>query len=263
MSDKPVLYHWEPNTFSLKPLIALKEKGIEFDSRYVDFSAFEYAKVPAPNAEIESAHNPEGEGPVLVHKGTAMTESLFITLYLDEAFSDKPLRPADAHGRWQILMWARFVGEVLSPAVSTLGCHKYLVPALAKRNRADVERAIEKLPALESRNAWTAALNNSYSDDLIEDSRRKLGIAVKKAEDALQKSDWLVGNAFSLSDIDMFALLHPAQKLAPDAFSGAAKMTAWLERVRSRPGVKAVFAMAKTAHPDECFTPGPEHSRWG
>lgn len=263
MVDKPVLYHWEPNTFSLKPLIALHEKGIAFDSRYTDFSAFEYASVPATNAEIESAHNPEGEGPVLVNNGTAMTESFFLSLYLDEAFLDKPLRPADAHGRWQILMWARFVGEVVSPAVSTLGCHKYLAPALAKRNRADVECAIEKLPTQESRSAWTAALNNSYSDDLLEDSRRKLGIAVKKAEDALAKSDWLVGKSFSLADIDMFALLHPAQKLAPDAFAGAPKTTAWLDRIKARPGVKAAFAMAKTAHPDECFTPGPEHSRWG
>ena len=30
------LYHWEPNTFFLKPLIALAEKGVEYRSCYFD-----------------------------------------------------------------------------------------------------------------------------------------------------------------------------------------------------------------------------------
>ena len=34
------LYHWEPNTFFLKPLIALKEKEAEFTSRYFDPTKF-------------------------------------------------------------------------------------------------------------------------------------------------------------------------------------------------------------------------------
>ncbi len=35
------LYHWEPNTFFLKPLIALKEKQAAFTSRYFDPTRFE------------------------------------------------------------------------------------------------------------------------------------------------------------------------------------------------------------------------------
>lgn len=265
MTDMPALYHWEPNTFSLKPLIALNEKRLEFDSRYCDFASFAYAKVPSTKAAIETAHNPEGEGPVLVHAGTAMSESFFICLYLDEAFPERPLRPADAHGRWSVLAWARFVGEILSPAVSTLGCHKYLAPALRRRDRRDVERAIEAMPTHEQQAGWRAALDDSYSDDLLDDSRRKLGLAVKMAEDALAKSEWLIDGAFSLADIDMFALLHPAQKLAPDIIAAkkAPKTCAWLDKIRNRPAVRAAFAVAKSSAPDECFTPGPEHSRWG
>ena len=30
------LYHWEPNADSLKMMIALKEKGLDFTSHYVD-----------------------------------------------------------------------------------------------------------------------------------------------------------------------------------------------------------------------------------
>jgi glutathione S-transferase len=263
--DMPALYHWEPNTFSLKPLIALNEKKVEFESRYVDFLAFEHAKIPATDTTIESAHNPEGEGPVLVHKGVAMSESFFICLYLDEAFPEVALRPKDAYGRWRVLAWARFVNEVLSPAVSTLGCHAYLAPALKKRDRASVERAVEKLPALEQRNGWLAALDDSYSEDLLADSKRKLGIAVKKTEDALAQSEWLIDGVFSLADIDAFSLLNAAPKLAPDIVNGQSspKTMAWLDKIRNRPAVRAAFAAAKTSWPDTAFTPGPEHSRWG
>lgn len=259
------LYHWEPNTFSLKPLIALHEKGLEFASRYVDFLNFEqYALAPMKTA-VEVQNNPEGEGPILVNRGVAMTESFFINIYLDEAFPERPLRPASAEGRWRVLMWGRFVNEVLAPAVSTLGCHKYLAPALKNRNRADVERAIARISVKESRDGWTAALDDSYSGELLDDSRRKIGIGIKKVEDALASAEWLAGKDFSLADIDVFALLHPVPGLAPDLLNArvAPRTWAWLGRIAQRASVKAALATAKTAKPHECFAPGPEHSRWG
>ena len=35
------LYHWEPNTYFLKPLIALHEKKAGFASRWFDATSFE------------------------------------------------------------------------------------------------------------------------------------------------------------------------------------------------------------------------------
>ena len=58
------LYHWEPNTFYLKPLIALKEKQAAFTSRYFDPTRFEqfapafpaqYRIGPAPGARRPGA----------------------------------------------------------------------------------------------------------------------------------------------------------------------------------------------------------------
>ena len=258
------LYHWEPSTFSLKPLIVLHEKGIPFTSRYTDFAALEQTALPAQIASaMEVQHNPEGDGPILVTDGTPMTESFFIGLYLDEAHPQKPLRPADAYGRWQVLMWARFVNEVIEPAVSTLGAKKYLAPALAHRDRRDIEKTIERMPTKEQRDAWTAALNNSYPDDLVADSRRKIGLAVKKVEDALANSDWLVGGGYSLADIDAYAILSPVRDLAPDLLNDAPRIAAWLLRIDARPAVQAALKTSRTGKPQEAFTPGPEHSRWG
>ena len=253
------LYHSEPNMFSLRPLIVLHEKGLEFESHF--FDPLEFAQIPFTGTEI--TYNPEGDGPILVHRGTAMTESFFVCLYLDEAYPETPLRASDAANRWRVLMWARFSNEMLAPALSTLGCKKYLVPELKKRNRKTVEAAVAKIPMLERREGWLAALNDSYSGDLIEDSHRKTAMAVQKVEEALTQGEWLAGDVYSLADIDLFSLLRPLPSLAPDILSGAPKTAAWMNRIASRAAVQKALAMSKTGKPQEAFAPGPEHSRWG
>lgn len=258
------LYHWEPNTFSLKPLIVLHEKKLEFTSRYVDFLSFAQYELPAMGA-LEVRHNPEGEGPILVDRDAPMTESFFISLYLDEAYPAVPLRGRSAYDRWRVLMWARFANEVLAPAVSTLGCRKYLVPALRDRDRRDVLKTIERMPTREQRDGWLRALDDAYSDELLADSRRKVGIAVRKIEDALGEGDWLAGDAYSLADIDLYALLAPVPDLAEEVLNPrvAPRTVAWIESVKGRPAVTAALATSRTGKPLEAFSPGPEHSRWG
>ncbi|HUO92954.1 MAG TPA: glutathione S-transferase family protein [Rhizomicrobium sp.] len=255
------LYRWEPNMFSLKPLVVLHEKGLAFEDRYVDFLSLAHFDLAVAGA-LEVKYNPESDGPVLVDRGTAMTESFFISLYLDEAYPETPLRPKDAHGRWRILMWARFVNEVMAPAVSTLGAHKYLVPALKDR-RETIEKKLARLPTQEARDGWRTALDDTYSQDLLADSRRKLGLAVNKVEETFAGSDWLAGDAFSLADIDAFSMLRPVPYLAADLLAGAPRTTAWLARMEARPSIKTALGSSRTGKPHEAFTPGPEHSRWG
>ena len=35
------LYHWEPNANSGKPMLALAEKGVEYESHYLDLLKFD------------------------------------------------------------------------------------------------------------------------------------------------------------------------------------------------------------------------------
>jgi hypothetical protein len=63
------LYHWEPNANSGKPMLALAEKGVEYESHYLDLLQFdqhqpEYLRV-----------NPDGTIPAMVHDGRVLTES--------------------------------------------------------------------------------------------------------------------------------------------------------------------------------------------
>ncbi len=253
------LYHGEPNMFSLKPLIALHEKGLPFRSHYLDLAALDHLSWE----RFEIQYNPEGEGPVLIDHDVPMTESCLIIENQAEAKTQKPQRGGapESPGRQQA--GARFLNEITAPAVSTLGCHKHLTGQLKKRDRQELERSITTLASREQQEAWRAAITDSYSEDLIAESRRKVELSVKKIEAALQGNTWLAGADFSIADIDAFALLRPIAKDFPEFLSAAPRTTAWLERIETRPAVQAALATSKTGKPETSFTPGPEHSRWG
>src|SRR5687767_6661845 len=95
------IYHWEPNANSGKPILAAFEKGVAFESVYVDMLGFEqhqpeYLKV-----------NPNGTVPAMVHDGKLVQESTVMMEYIDDAFEGPSLRPVDAHERWRMRWWGR------------------------------------------------------------------------------------------------------------------------------------------------------------
>jgi glutathione S-transferase len=261
------LYHFEPNLFSLKPLIALNEKGLDFTSHYVDWTDFEQLGPGGPALNLEARHNPELEGPILVHDGAVITESFFMMEYLEDAFPGRtPLKPGAPEGDWRVQVWGRFNGERIAPAVSTLGCHKYLVPQLKEKRINLADQLLERISPEERRNAWAQAIQDGYSPEILEDSRRRVGLLIERIETALAGGrQWLVDDAYSLADIDAFAMANPQPKLTPELCNGkvAPAAMAWIGRMRERPAVKKALALSRTGKPEEAFAPGPEHARWG
>lgn len=255
------LHHWEPNGFSLKPLIVLYEKDVAFESRYEDWTAFEHTH--GFDDHLEVAYNLEREGPVLVHDGRPITDTLFMMQFLEAAYPAPALMPQGADALWDLLTWGRLAGEVMAPSVATLGCKAFLVPALAGRDRHRARRAIESLSPLERSTAWLAALEGSYSEAECADSVRKILLVVKRIEDRLADRPWLLGESFSLADIELFALARSTPLL--DVFGGEAlpRFHDWLGRIEARPATAKALALSRTGEPERAFVPGPEHSRWG
>jgi glutathione S-transferase len=164
-----------------------------------------------------------------------------------------------------VLAWARFINEIFMPAVSTLGCHAYTAPCLKGADEAAVQRLIDSMTMNDLRDLWRLALTDGYSPELLEESRRKVALSVTRIEEALGATGWLVGDAYSLADIDAFSICHALPTLVPEQVNAAAtpRLTAWLERIRSRPAVRAALATSRTGKPEQAFAPGPEHARWG
>jgi GST-like protein len=255
------LYHGEPNGLFLKPLIALAEKQVAFTSRYFDPLSFVQHGAGFVH-NTESRLHLEHEGPLLVHDGEVISSSFFMLEYIAEAFPGIDLLPGGAYEHYK----ANAIGQVLAlgigVSVSALGCAKYLVPQLATIDAMTLKGHIDRIEPLERRNAWAAVIDGSCDAAMF---RERLKPAVKRIETTLSQSAWLTGAAYSIADIDAFAMLAPIPDLAPEVVSERATphIVEFLGRMRERAAVKAALAHSRTGRPHEAFVPSTEPSRWG
>jgi GSH-dependent disulfide-bond oxidoreductase len=258
------LHHGEPNGVFLKPLIALGEKGVPFESRY--FDPLSFAQHGARFAHnVESRLQLEREGPVLVHDGEIISSSFFMLEYIAESFPGVDLLPGGAYEHYCARASGQLMALGVGAAVSALGCAKYLAPALKQRDQAQLRSQLAQLEPLERRAAWLAVIDGTCSDDALAAARRWLEAPVARVEAALTKSAWLTGAAYSIADIDAFATLAPLPDLAPELANErrTPRLLEFLGRVRARPAVQAALATSRTGRAHEAFVPGPEPSRWG
>lgn len=263
MSSAPHLYHWEPNLHFLKPLIALYEKQVAFTAHWFDPLRFEQLATGFPRS-LESDLQLEREGPLLVHESTIISSSFFMLEYIAEAFPGPDLLPGDAYSRYRARASAQFLGG-LGADVAVLGCARYLAPSLEGQDPAQLRGRLAAIEPLERRNAWLAVISGAYDDAVLAKVRERLALPLQRVERTLDGSEWLAGSAYSIADIDAFALLRPLATLAPDLVNSdrTARIVTFLERMHARPAVQQALAVSRSGKPHEAFVPGAEPSRWG
>jgi len=233
------LYHAEPVANSMKPLICLKEKGLDFVSHYVDLLRFEqhdpaFVKI-----------NPNGQVPVLVHDGAVITESTVINEYLEDVFPEVPLRPADPVARARMRVWSKFVDEYFCPALSMIGWH-FMVRRIAKAIAKDeFEKLLERIPLPEQRQKWATVAGESFTEEQLADSRRRCGLSIQRMESILEKYKWLSSDEYSLADVNSYSMVAGMPRLMPEHMNenNAPRSLEWLARMDERPAVKAALAM--------------------
>lgn len=233
------LYHAEPVANSMKVLICLKEKQLEFVSHYVNLLMFEQHK-----AEF-IAINPNGQVPVLVHDGNIITESTVINEYLDDVFPDVPLRPSDPVSRAGMRIWSKFVDEYFCPALSMIGWHVMVRKIAQRLSAGQLEDVLANIPLQEQRDKWATVAGESFTEEQLADSRRKLKVSIDKAEAILGESTWLAGKEYSLADANSFSMIAGVARLHPEIMSEdkAPRTCDWLQRMQERPAVQAAIDM--------------------
>lgn len=240
------LYHAEPVANSLKVLIALKEKALHFESRYVDLHRFEqhepwFVKL-----------NPDGQVPVLDHDGRLVTQTSVINEYLEDAFPDAPpLRPAAPYDRARVRIWNKFIDEHVMNEVSVHGWQRMVGVIARAIDTGEFEALMERIPLVEQREKWRTA-RAGFPQDRLDDATRKIVVALDKAEAALADGPWLIGAFYSLADINFFAYCGVSvQRMFPDLMSPAShpRTADWIARMRARPGVAAALAMPDHTNP--------------
>jgi len=239
----PKLYHWEPNANSGKPMLTLAEKGVAFESHYLDLLNFDQHK---PDY---LAVNPAGTIPAMTHEGRVFTESTAIMEYVDQAFPGPKLTPDDAYERWRMRWWMKFLDQYLAPSFSMIGWSVFVGPSVRDRDPAELEAAIARIPSPERQAAWRKAIYNEFSVEEMAESNRRVALGIDLLEQALTERPWLAGETYSLADINAFNLAY-AMPLSQPALSNdtrTPKTLAWLRTIYARPATQQIWAMGRTS----------------
>lgn len=231
------LHHGWRSSASRRVRLCLEEKGLDYESHVVDIAKMEhhspdYLKI-----------NPLGVIPTLIHDGRPLHESGTICEYLDEAYPDPPLRPADPYLRAVMRNWMRHVDERIGNLIVFNWVHS-LAKVASQWSDEELAERLEKVPSKARREAWLRAARKPYSEEERGEARRNLVLLLDKMEEMLGQGRWLVGNAYSLADIAVVPFVKRIdEEIAAEEMQAARhpRAAAWWAAIQARPA----FARAR------------------
>lgn len=201
MSDLK-LYGANVCPFVHRARLALAEKGL----------SYEYVAIDLRNKpDWYDSVLPTGKVPLLEHQGHRIPESAVVCEYLEDAFPQPPLMPADPGGRASVRLWIAWASENLVP----------LYYRLLKEQ--DESKHAEHKEALTS--------------------------ALEHLDSALDKGPWLAGEQLTLADLGIYPWFERWQVL--EQYRGFAvpsrlkALTRWRDALASRPSVKGIAESAE------------------
>jgi len=231
------LHHNAMSTCSQKVRLALAEKGLAWTGHHLDLRAGDQHR---PDY---LALNAGGVVPTLVHDGRPVIESAVINEYIDDAWPEPALRPADAYERARMRLWTRQLDEGLHAASATASaCIAFRYQFLAGKTDEEVRAALAGYvdPAKRARMSENVleGVRSAHFRPAILRLRRMLD----DMEAALGTGKWLAGESYSLADI---ALAPYATRLDHLQLGGEIarrpRVAGWYEAVRARPAYRAAL----------------------
>jgi glutathione S-transferase len=227
-----VLHHAWKSSASRRVRLCLAEKRLKFESRIVDLAKMEH------HAPEYLALNPNGVIPLLVlPDGRSLYESSTVCEYLDEAYPDPPLRPADPYKRAEMRNWVRHVDERIGNLI--VFNWKHSIQKMASQWSDDeLKERLAKIPSKDRQEAWLRAARRPYTKEEEDEARRKLVLLLDKMEASLTQGAWLVGDSYSLADIGVVPFVKRIdEEIAPDEVSANKhpRVLAWWQAVQARP----------------------------
>ncbi|WP_163265028.1 glutathione S-transferase family protein [Chelativorans alearense] len=206
------LYSGPLSLFARKVEIALYEKAIDFERVEVAFTQTEGYRPKHPDVV---AANPKGQVPVLVDGDLTIFDSTVILEYLEEAYPEPPLYPAEPKGKARCRLVELDADEILFVDVRRLLYRTE--PPLADEERQKARQE--------------------------EGQRGEKGILghYERLAEQLCGKDYFCG-AFTAADIGMFTTVHYAVRMDGPRLDDFPPLAAWYRRVYQRPSVARVVA---------------------
>jgi glutathione S-transferase len=222
----------------------LREKGLTYKSHRLNLRNFEQHE-PA-----YLALNPNGVVPTLIDNGQPIVESMLINEYIDEKYPDPPLRPDGALERARMRLWTK-LADGYGPAAVVPHTWSTFKKETDRLTDEQLERALARVPLTERRARWSKAARGGFSDADREKAKDAARLIVTRMEAALRDGPWLMGEHYTLADIDLVPFVNRFESLYADLLNPTASpnVSAWLARMRIRPAVIAVFSTDESPYP--------------
>ena len=189
---------------SARSLWAVEELGIKYEHVPV-----EVAKAKSPEHLLI---NPNGHIPAIDDDGTILWESMAINLYLAEKYGKGSLWPASVEDHGRCYQWSVWGMTEVEPNLMAVLTQRVFLPA-DQRDEKAAQRSADALKA-------------------------PLGVLEK----ALQGREYLLGNTFTIADLNVSGALSFAQ-LAKIDLAATPTVQAWLQKNLGREANKRVRAL--------------------
>jgi glutathione S-transferase len=180
---------------SARSLWALEELGLKYEHVPV-----EVAKAKSPE---HLQRNGNGHIPVLNDDGHFLWESMAVNLYLAEKYGKAPFWPATTDGHGDCYKWSFFGMTEIEPHLMTILRNRLFLPP-DQRDEKAIQSATDSLKS-----------------------------PLKVLDDQLKSRPYLLGNDFSIADLNVAAVLSFAMLVKLD-MSATPAAQAWLQKCLGR-----------------------------
>src|SRR5438270_13923139 len=181
------LYHNDMSLCAQKVRVCLAEKGLEWENRHLVLRAGEHQQ------PWYRKLNRRAVVPTLVDGEKVIPESNVILEYLDEAFPQPPLAPADPYGRARMRLWTKQLDEDVhdaSAAILSFGIafrHQYL-------DRGELGRQmLEQIPNIFKRERRRDVIEKGPQSQHFVIAVERMLQLLDEVEEALAAQPWLAG----------------------------------------------------------------------
>jgi glutathione S-transferase len=237
------LYHNDMSLCAQKVRMCLAEKGLAWESRHLALRSGEhqqpwYLKL-----------NRRAVVPTLVDGDRVIPESNVILEYLDEAYPEPALMPADPYARATVRLWTKQLDEDIhdaSAAVMSFGIafrQQYLDRGEAGKTM------LEEIPNLFKRERRRDVIEKGTGSQHFVIAVRRMVLLLDEMEEALASHAWLAGDQYTLADVAFAPYLARLEHLnVAGLFDARAHVADWYRRCKSRPSFHE--AIVKWENPD-------------
>jgi glutathione S-transferase len=233
-----VLHHAWRSSASRRVRLCLEEKGLEYEGHHVDLEKMEH------HSPEYLRINPLGVIPTLIHDGKPLHESGTICEYLDESFPDPKLRPETPYERALMRNWIRHIDGLIGNLIIFNWRH-HLQKTAERWSDEELAERLKNIPSKERQEAWLRVARKPYTEEERDAARGRLvTLLLDRMEEALKPSGWLVGKAYSITDIAAVPFVKRIdEEIAPHEVTANKhpRVSEWWAKIQARPA----FARAK------------------